>query len=287
MSRLFREMQEAEKHSVKQPATNAALAALLMTAFGEDAQIAHPTSRLEVGRSIALRAKMRPVLLASDGEGSTQGALEAYRAVRTKLARFQAAQGIRSVVVSSAGMGEGKTLSTLNLGISLAQLQTQHVLLVDGDIRTAGLSTLTGASGAPGLSEVLTGQATFEAALVATDISKLYVVGAGEVTTAASDQFAGARWREFVGWCHETFDIVIVDSPPILGLADFDLISAACDGVLMIVRAGKTNREALAETVEHLHGKKLLGVILNGMQTQPSNYNGYYYYSRGKGRTVR
>ena len=89
-----------------------------------------------------------------------------------------------------------------------------------------------------------------------------------------------------MGWCHETFDMVVVDSPPILGLADFDLISAACDGVLMIVRAGKTNREALAETVEHLQGKKLLGVILNGMQTQPSNYNGYYYYSRGKGRTV-
>src|SRR6516165_4313003 len=169
MSRLFREMQEAEKHSVKQPASDGALGAL-MTAFGEDAQIARPTWRLEVCRSTALRAKMRPVLLAGDGEASTQGALEAYRAVRTKLARFQAAQGIRSVVVSSAGMGEGKTLSTLNLGISLAQLQTQHVLLVDGDIRTAGLTTLAGASGAPGLSEVLTGQATFQAALVATDV---------------------------------------------------------------------------------------------------------------------
>jgi Mrp family chromosome partitioning ATPase len=74
--------------------------------------------------------------------------------------------------------------------------------------------------------------------------------------------------------------MVVVDCSPILGLADFDLISAACDGVMIVVRARRTKRETVHEIGQHLQGKKVLGILLNGQEKRQSNYYGYRYYSR-------
>jgi capsular exopolysaccharide synthesis family protein len=224
-----------------------------------------------------------PILLANDSEAASHSASESYRSLRTKITRLQASQGIRSIAITSAVAGEGKTISALNLAISLAQLGTQRILLVDGDIRTEGLSNLAGISDRPGLGEVLKGQCEFASAVLSTNIPELYAVGAGEPTRMASDLFAASRWKEFIAWCNETFNMVIVDCPPILGLADFDLISAACDGVAVVVRAHKTKRDMLVEIGKHLEGKKVLGIILNGEEHRHSNYYGYYYYTRNKG----
>ena len=285
MSKLFREMQEAERLSVEQPANSAALAELL-TAVEAEAQTARRVTAAPLlnCQRIELAPMRRPVLRTEDEETSTHAAFESYRALRTKLTRFQITQGIRSVVVSSAVSGEGKTVSALNLALSLAQLETQRVLLIDGDLRTAGLSGLLGNADKPGLAEVLAGRTTFQDAVFSTSVPRRYAVGAGELLTAASDLFAGAKWKEFIGHCNELFDQVIVDCPPILGLADFDLISAACDGVLIVVRARKTKRETLTEIGQHLQGKKVLGIVLNGQERRRSNYYGYYRYSRGKGK---
>jgi capsular exopolysaccharide synthesis family protein len=285
MSKLFREMQDVGGHSAERPAGSAALAELLTVVDTDVQNVRQATSaQLQSCRRLTLRVMERPVLMAADEETATSAAFESYRALRTKLTRFQATQGVRSVAISSAACSEGKTISALNLAMSMAQLETQRVLLVDGDIRTAGLSRLAGAVEKPGLAEALAGDATFEDALVSTNIPRLYMVGAGEPLSAASDLFADGRWKEFIGWCNQTFDMVIVDCPPILGLADFDLISAACDAVLMVVRAQKTKRELLTETVQHLQGKKLLGVILNGQERRQPDYYGYHYYSRVKGK---
>src|SRR5208337_1748068 len=194
----------------------------------------------------------------------THSAFEAYRALRTKLLRFQSAEGIRSVVVTSAEAREGKTVSVLNLGLFLAQLPSQRVLLIDSDLRTEGLSAVTGAVETPGLAEVLAGQATFESSLQSTNVHNLYIVGAGEAKIPAGDLFAGPKFKDFVGWCNELFNMVIVDCPPMIGLADFDVVSSACDSVLIVVRARRTKREVLTSLGPHLQGKKLLGVLLNG-----------------------
>jgi capsular exopolysaccharide synthesis family protein len=238
---------------------------------------------------VELRQLGLPILITSNSDAATHSAFESYRSLRTKIIRLQASQGIRSVAISSAVAGEGKTISALNLAISLAQLGTQRVLIVDGDIRTAGLSNLTGVTGRPGLGEVLKGQSEFAKAVVSTNISELYAVGAGEPTSLASDLYAAARWKEFIAWCNETFNMVIVDCPPVLGLADFDLISAACDSVVLVVRAHKTKRDMLVSIAKHIEGKKVLGVILNGEEHRHANYYGYYYYaqSRGNGQKNR
>ena len=283
MSKLFREMQDAEKHSVQQPMNSAAVAELLagIRTEAEAARTASPTVLPEY-RRISIPALQRPILRTGQEDPSTHAAFESYRSLRTKLTRFQSAQGIRSFVVSSSVAGEGKTISALNLAMCLAQLETQRVLLVDADIRTSGLSKLLGAEKEPGLADILAGRASYRDSVLATDIPRLCLVGAGELLGAAADLFAGSEWAEFIASCNQSFDMVVVDSPPMLGLADFDLISAACDGVLMVVRAGKTKCEILTEARQHLQDKKVLGVILNGYELQRNHsYNYQYYYSSG------
>jgi len=285
MSRLFREMQAAAAGAAGEPINSAVLTDLL-NGVGDDAVAVQQAAAgpLETCRHVELPHLHRPLLQPSDEAPSTHTAAEAYRSLRTKLTRFQATQGVRSVIISSAVAGEGKTVSALNLAMSLAQLENQRVLLIDGDIRTGGLSRLAGTLQSAGLTEVLTGQLAFEAALTATNLPRLYMVSAGEANTAvASDLFAGPRWKEFISWCNQMFDMVVVDCPPILGLADFDLMSGACDGVLLVVRAKKTKRETLTEVAQHVQSKKVLGLILNGQEKQHRNRYSYYYYSRAKG----
>jgi protein-tyrosine kinase len=284
MSKLFREMQEAATDPAASRSANAvALTELMNTVQAETEATRKATSTPLAGCArVTLPSMKRPILLSGEEDPSTHSAFESYRALRTKISRLQSSQGIRSLTISSAVAGEGKTVSALNLAISLSQLETQRVLLVDADIRTGGLSGVVGITDRVGLSEVLHGQCAAEKAVVATNVPRLYMVGAGELTSAASDLFASAKWKEFIGWCNEIFDMVIVDCPPILGLADFDLISAICDGVIIVVRARRTKRETLAEIGQHLQGKKVLGVVLNGQEKRQPNYYGYHYYARPK-----
>ncbi len=285
MSRLFQQMQESEATAAAGAAAAATVPDLLSLLHREAQATRNATlTPLLQCQQVELSPMGLPILVANDSDVAAQGACESYRSLRTKITRLQASQGIRSIAITSAVAGEGKTISALNLAISLAQLGTQRILLVDGDIRTEGLSRLAGVSARPGLGEVLNGRCEFPNAVLSTNIPELYVVGAGEPTSVASDLFAASRWKEFIAWCNETFNMVIVDCPPILGLADFDLISAACDGVLVVVRAHKTKREMLIGMGKHLEGKKVLGIILNGEEHRHANY-GYYYYSRQKGVT--
>ncbi len=281
MSKLFHDMQDAARHSAERPANSPALAQLLES-VGADAEAAREATStvLQGCRQLQMLPLNRPILSADDETPSTHGAFEAYRALRTKLVRFQSGEGIRSVVVSSAEAGEGKTVSVLNLAMSLAQLPSQRVLLIDGDLRTSGLSALTGAVEPPGLAEVLAGEATFEAVPVSTNIRNLYIVGAGEAKSPAADLFAGPRFRDFIGWCNEVFSMVLIDCPPMIGLADFDVVSNACDGVLIVVRAQRTKRDILANLRSKLQGKKLLGVLLNGQERQRHKTHYGYYYSK-------
>jgi capsular exopolysaccharide synthesis family protein len=275
-------MQDAARRSAERPANNPALAQLLESVGADTEAAREATSTVLQGcRQLQLLPLKRPILVPDDETPTTHGAFEAYRALRTKLVRFQSSQGIRSVIVASAQANEGKTVSVLNLGLSLAQLPSQRVLLVDGDLRTAGLSNLTGAVETPGLAEVLTGEAAFEAAPVSTNVRNLYIVGAGEAKKPAGDLFAGSRFQDFIGWCNEVFSMVLVDCPPMIGLADFDIASAACDAVLVVVRAHKTKRETLTNLEPKLQGKKLLGVLLNGEERHHhKSHYGYYYYSK-------
>src|SRR5713226_2129240 len=227
MSKFFNEIRKAQDCAVREGATKRLDVQRILDNVKENVQkadaVAIDLAEMRVGRSGKVhlaRSSDSPVIHA--GSESTEEALESYRALRTRLMRLQAEQGIRSVVMSSALPGEGKTLTTLNLALCCAQLQDHRVLVIDADLRTRGLSGLLGQPAGPGLGEILANQAQFDECIFATDLPNLYILCAGASKAPPAELFAEKRWKEFIGWCSESFKLVLVDSPPILPLADFE-----------------------------------------------------------------
>jgi capsular exopolysaccharide synthesis family protein len=230
----------------------------------------NPCRQVNLGNGAGARLILRQ-------DDSSQAALEAYRGLRTRLMRAQAKSGLRSIVITSSLPNEGKTLTTMNLGLCYAQLAQQRVLVIDGDLRTCGLTSLLDHPSSPGLAEVLAGDVMPDEAVVATNHKNLFVLPAGTVASPPPELFTGPRWQEFLGRCSELFTVILIDTPPILPLADFELISAACDGIVMVVRAHYGQRETLQKTASTLDAKKLLGVVFNATDVSAKNYYGYGY----------
>src|SRR5260370_36422680 len=214
---------------------------------------------------------------------ASRAALEAYRGLRTRLMRAQTKTGLKSIAITSSLPGEGKTLTTMNLGLCHAQLPQTRVIVIDGDLRHCGLTWMLGHPSMPGLAEVLAGEVTPDEAIVATNQKNLFVLPAGTVLSSPPELFTGSRWQEFIGHCSEMFKVILIDTPPILPLADFELISAACDRVVIVVRAHHGERATLQKTAVGLDPKKLLGVAFNATDVRRKGYYGYGYgYGSGK-----
>ncbi|HWR17308.1 MAG TPA: CpsD/CapB family tyrosine-protein kinase [Terriglobales bacterium] len=212
----------------------------------------------------------------------TQGVVEAYRGLRTRIARIQATQGLTTLVISSAVKGEGKSYTALNLALCCAQLRNANVLLVDADLRTAGVSRNLAAHERTGLSEVLEGKARYAEAILKTDLSNLFVLPAGTSNVPPPELFASSAWKEFISWTNETFRLVIIDATPVLPLADYDLIAAPCDAVIAIVRPHVTPRELVERAVPRFDKKKFLGVVCNGTEVHNDHRYYYRYYAPGR-----
>jgi capsular exopolysaccharide synthesis family protein len=229
------------------------------------------SSRLDGCRKVGL--PLAEIMQAQfKGNESLEAVQESYRALRTRLLRLRSAQGLRSIAITSAVQGEGKTLTSLNLAMCCAQLHDMRVLLVDSDIRSKGLTRLIGWPSGPGLSDVLAGTSEPEKAILTTDLPNLHVLASGNPEIPPAELLASQRFQEFVGWCSETFKLVIFDSPPILNLTDAELITAACDGALMVVRAQQTRRDVLQKSANQLDPKKLLGIVYNAAEGAHDRY---------------
>lgn len=215
------------------------------------------------------------------GSNGLESAEESYRALRTRLLRLRADREIRSIVITSAIQGEGKTHTSMNLAHFCAQLHDMRVLLIDGDIRSCGLTKRLNLPSSPGLGEVLAGQCEAEQAIIATENPNLYLLSAGASTVAPAELFAGQRWQDLIKWCNETFQLVLVDSSPVLNLADVELITAACDGVLVVVRALHTKRELLQRSAGQIDSKKLVGLVYNAMDGNAFHRYPYRAYGGG------
>lgn len=274
MSKLF---QDFQKSLLEQRTSNIAVAPELERIF-EDAteprngEINDDRAPLNCDRHVLLGNLTLPVLPLSGQSADTHAAHEGYRSLRTKLMRMQQVHPLKSVVISSCAQGEGKTVTSLNLALTLGQVSGFRVALLDADLRTRGLSVLTGISEGVGLAEVLEGKIAFESALIATNLNGVYLISAGTTAVPSADGFIGDSWKNFINWCHSTFDLLIVDSPPILGLADFELIAAPCSAALLVVHALKSRRNMLKQIKTQVDTNKVLGVVMNGLTHTVINY---------------
>jgi capsular exopolysaccharide synthesis family protein len=217
------------------------------------------------------------------GDPEQIAASEHFAVMRSRLLNAHRS-GIHSVLITSAQKGEGKTLVSTNLAISIAQLNRHRVLLVDGDLRVCGITRLWGLQAESGLADFLQGTALFEAVVRPSRLPFLSLVGAGNLGAGALPAvLEGPKWAEFLRVAKDKFDLIIVDSvPTIAPIADFELLSAPCDGILFIVHLHKTERQSVETTLGRMNGK-LLGVVVNNAEPQVGRDYYSYYYAKKRG----
>jgi capsular exopolysaccharide synthesis family protein len=188
------------------------------------------------------------------------------------------------MAVSSAGAGDGKTISSINIAGVLSLRDNATMLLMDADFRRPSISRLLGLPAEPGLANVLSGACTLQDAIVRVEqFPNLYVLPAGASDANSAELLDTEQWKSLCATVRERFSFVVVDGPPIAGVADYELIQASCDGVIVVVRPDHTDRTLFNRAFDLIPEKKRLGVVLNCAQewflwkTHES-----YYYARGK-----
>jgi capsular exopolysaccharide synthesis family protein len=187
---------------------------------------------------------------------------EQYRIIRTKI--LHSCNKPRLIVVSSASSGDGKTVTSINIAASLALKDGSRVLLVDGDLRRPRISDALGLPVAPGLTEVLSGVAELESALVrAEQFPNLFILPAGNSGESAAELLDSERWRLLIKQIRERFTNVLFDTPPIATVADYELVQLVCDGTIVIARPDHSDRAACVAALGIVPKEKLLGVVLN------------------------
>lgn len=206
---------------------------------------------------------------------------ESYRKLMTNLMYSASQPGLRVVVVTSASAGEGKTTTVSNLAVAFAQ-QGRRVVLIDADLRRARLHDVFGLGLEPGLTDILVGNATLEQGIRPSGIAGLSIIPAGTLPPNPLEFLGGERMHDLLGTLRERFDVVLIDTPPVLVTADAALMGVQADGVVLVVRAGKSERVAARHAVEqivHLGGR-LLGAVLNDPDARTPRYGRYgdYYY---------
>jgi protein-tyrosine kinase len=196
---------------------------------------------------------------------ANQMASESFSILRSRLLSVHSKTGIQSIVITSAEAGDGKTLVAANLALSLGQIGTKRVLLVDADLRAGAATRLLKLKQLPGLGEFLQGRKPFEAVVHPTGFSSLSIAPTGLVTQNTLPQILESpRWSEFIEQAKQKFDLIIVDSLPASApVADLELLAAHCDAFLFVVQMRQTHRDALKRAVLRLDPKKFLGIVIN------------------------
>jgi succinoglycan biosynthesis transport protein ExoP len=224
---------------------------------------------------------------------------EAFRMLRTSLSWTDGADQLKTIVVTSAAPGEGKTLTAANLSTSFAHDGLQ-VLLVDCDVRRPKLHGLFRVPRSPGLLDLLAppnggsnstvrsltfgagkteGEDPLDHVLRPTPIRGLTLLTCGALPTNASNLLSGVRMRVLLEELKQRFDLVVLDTPPVLATADAGILGSLADGVLLVVRAGQTDRSAAQRAHQQLAnmGSRVIGAVLNDPKGEVSQYGDYYY----------
>ena len=203
---------------------------------------------------------------------------EAYRSLRTQIQYAKTDKPIRSILVSSPGPGEGKSTSVTNLAIAMAQMGSK-IMLVDSDLRRPVLHNLFGLKREIGLTNYLIGKASLEEIVKPTEIENLYLITTGILPPNPSEMLGSKRMRELLDKLVSQYEYVLLDSPPMIAVTDALVMAPWVDGVIMVLRSGKTDRDAAAraqELLENVNGH-LIGTLLNDVSSSYM-YGSYYYY---------
>jgi tyrosine-protein kinase Etk/Wzc len=239
------------------------------------------------------RSRLRGLLGAGKGGRQAAGSpmsggqtfsigIEAFRNLRTSLIWSDGGEALKTLVVTSAAPGEGKTLTAANLAVTLAY-DGLRVLLVDCDIRRPRVHGLFHLPRAPGLMELLTASngpgAPRLPAIRDTSVVGLSILPCGALPSNAANLLSGTRMKVLLQELREQYDIIVLDTPPVLATADAGIVASLTDGVLLVVRAGATDKNAAQRACAQLAnvGARVIGTVLNDPGGQVAKEGDYYY----------
>lgn len=219
-------------------------------------------------------------------------AAEQYRVLRSRIEHLSQEKGLRTFIVTSPVVGEGKSMTTANLALSLSQSKDRRVLLVDCDLRRPTLHRLFGMRMKEGFIDILEERTAPETALIPIEHpflspGALSFLPAGKANEASPEWLSSSKTDKLITLLSERFDLAFFDTPPILPLADAAVLGTKVDGALLVLRAGRTSVETLALAMQSVDLQNWVGVILNGVDFERSSQYGGIYASYQKTYSAR
>ncbi|HEX4769558.1 MAG TPA: CpsD/CapB family tyrosine-protein kinase [Bryobacteraceae bacterium] len=202
---------------------------------------------------------------------------EEFRTLRTRLNHLQGVHPLRTLVITSASPAEGKSFTATNLALTQAQLADKRILLADFDFRRPTVEKSFQIDRSPGLTEYLLGKASLKDILRRVEGTNLYLLTAGESVPNPLELLNLKECRALIQGLRESFDWVILDSPPLLFAADANLLATMCDGTILIVRIGATTFDSVSRALQSLCENNVLGIVVNGAR-HGELYSKYTYY---------
>jgi len=222
--------------------------------------------------------RVSPSLVALNGQDTIL--VEQYRALRTRLASQNPRTASRVLTITSSVAGEGKSVTTANLAVVMAEVRHHRVLVLDADFRHSSMAGLLAMAPKPGLVEVLQGKVTVEQVVQRTPIPNLGVIAAGATRGVnPAELLSSKRAAAVFDDLRDRYSYVLVDTPPSCDLADAGIVGQLADGVVVVVRIGRTPQPVVKRIVQTLQASQvnLIGCVLTGMDSATSRY-GYYGY---------
>jgi receptor protein-tyrosine kinase len=235
--------------------------------------VAFERQRREPPTNVVRKIRPHPELFVANDPQSMVA--ERYRSLSIKLAAKQRDADSQVIVITSAAPVEGKTLTATNVALATAESGAHPTLLIDADLRRPTLSLHLQPPAGVGLAEVLAGTASLKDALCRIQDTNLWVLPAGAVTEKPLALLQPERLDPFLARLRTMFDLVVVDTPPVVPYSDANRIGMLADGVILVVRAGQTTKPVMDRALESLQGTKILGAVLT--DTRTTLLDRYYY----------
>jgi protein-tyrosine kinase len=209
---------------------------------------------------------------------------EQFRTLRSRLTQVRETFPLKTILVTSAISGEGKTYVSSNLAQVMARQRERRVLLIDGDLRRSRLHLPLGAPLSPGLSEYLRGEAKEMAVIQHGQEENLCFIPGGGAVSEPSELLSNGKLKVLLERLAPVFDWIIIDSPPCVPVSDALILADHCDGVLLVIRAASTPLALAQKARQELQGRNVIGAVLNAVEDAQS-YGGYYYDGYAPGGT--